>query len=309
MFRALCCALGMLVLAACSEDHGPGADGGTDAGVSLDAGPRDAGGGADAGDAGSCVPMPIVEPSLLPACDFCMGRCVSGDGLDDETRSLLRDCSDTHECVPDEFLATGGNYLPDPCRSIFGVEGRCVSTCIEGLGTDDLLPQDVCDDAYVCAPCYDPIDGTETGACSQGCDEGPVEPPFVLSECCDGSGTCVPAEAIDEEDRGYVEECTDADGLCVPDVFLDDPGYTPPSCTTDAIQAEYGTEYADGGCVPACLAGVSDFASFLEQNDCEAGSLCVPCTSPIDDTPTGACPGGSPPSDGGVVADAGTDAG
>ncbi len=284
-----------LALLGCSTDPGAPRDGGRRVDSSFDA----ARPSMDAGDAG-CVPVFVVEPTLLPECPFCMGgRCVPGDSLPMESRARLADCSPTHECLPDEFLLTSGNFTPPTCRSNFGVEGRCLSTCLPSvMAIADTVPQDSCEATHRCVPCYDPRTGADTSACSQGCDRGPVEPPRVIAPCCDGLGYCVPPELVPESSRDVFAECAEGGELCVPIVLATMPEWTPPACSS----ATYGA----GACLHRCFAAVEPYRAFLMRETCDDEFLCVPCTDPTSGMPTGACAPMS--ADGGVRDAAASDA-
>ena len=74
--------------------------------------------------------------------------------------------------MPDTLIETGGNFILPTCTSVFGAEGRCLSTCVPQLAdTADSLPQDICDENERCTPCFDPLqDGAPpTGACELSC--------------------------------------------------------------------------------------------------------------------------------------------
>ena len=131
------------------------------------------------------------------------------------------------KCVPDEFIAAGGNYIPPTCQSVAGAEGRCLSTALPQVAAQaQLLPQSTCAADHLCAPCYDPLTGDDTGACRLSCDPGPAAGPSKLPTCCSGRGTCVPAAAAgDKVGQLGQDSCPDpTDGgdapVCAPDVFL-----------------------------------------------------------------------------------------
>lgn len=240
----------------------------------------------DAGD--ECVAEVIVPPSLLPECPDCTGaRCVAGDELTTEQREGLRACSSSHVCMPDEYLLTGGNFTPITCEAAFGAEGRCLSACLPGVfETRDALARAGCPDTHRCVPCFDPFDGSDTGACEVGCDTGPTSPPTVLPSCCDDLAVCIPTDDVPPAGRPYFESCET--GLCVPRPIAGNVGYVAPSCTVEALR-DRGEEQSRGICAHTCQAGLDDVRELLAQDDCEDEFLCVPCYDPADGSWTGAC--------------------
>src|SRR5687767_13375438 len=146
------------------EEEAPRTDGGADAGAIADAAVRT--------DAGLCTPELVYAPDLLPECPDCAGaRCVEETYFTSAEQGELRDCTDSHECVPDEYLLTGGDYVPVSCRAAFGAEGRCLSQCLAAIyPARDALPQGDCPDTHRCVACFDPITGADNGACTVGCD-------------------------------------------------------------------------------------------------------------------------------------------
>jgi hypothetical protein len=271
----------------CSDDDGTHAD-------------HDTGGGqpdAAAQTQEECVPATntSIDPSFLQECPESVcetgGRCVPSEFLPPGSTDLLAACDATSTCVPDKFVEAGGEVEPEHCRSVGGGEGRCISKCVPQVADEaDMLPQDVCEDDELCAPCYDPRTGVETGACTLACD-APEEPAFVFPSCCEGIGTCVPASSVPDD---FVEQlpedtCEDEGFLCAPDKFVADLSYSPPSCTPE-LAGELEIDLDDEGvCLAACVAvHANALATALAQSSCDAGEVCVPCHDP-DGEDTGAC--------------------
>ncbi len=262
---------------------------GSDAGP--DAGPDASGNSPDAGIV--CEPGPLaIDPNVLPACNLCSGtlaRCVPGSLLPEGSDVFLADCPDTpgSKCVPDHFVETGGSFLLETCTSVQGAEGRCLPDCIPDVAAQaSFLPQDICDAGWLCAPCYDPTTGEDTGACRQGCDPGPNEPPITFDRCCGDRGACVPTALVpaSQIDQLGVDTCTDPGTLCAPD-DLTVSTYIPPSCV-----ALGGTQ--EGRCLPDCLPSIAAQASLLDRgvgDVCVVGDLCAPCYDPTTGADTGAC--------------------
>jgi len=204
--------------------------------------------------------------------------------------ALLAKCDDaTKVCVPDVFLRTGGKFTPKSCASLNGAEGRCLSIVIPQVKDQaDRLPQDTCAATEKCTPCFDPLDGTATGACTQSCDPGPQEAPKPFAACCGARAHCVPVSSVPDaqEDNLSEQECATAQpgSLCVPDEVINNGPF--PAC---AGSAPFIGNYT-GVCLSTCL----DFGlqgAFLGQGNCASADFkCAPCT--LNGMPTGApgCP-------------------
>jgi hypothetical protein len=263
--------------------------------ISYECGDEDPFGGSDEdpdqGGGGAACPHvgpPVVEPSTLPACTTCGGaHCLPNSLVPAEFAAQLGACDAASKCVPDEFIASGGNFIPATCASVAGAEGRCLSKCLPDVQAQaNLLPQSTCTADQLCAPCFNPLDGTPTGACELSCDPGPAGGPQALPSCCGGAGTCVPPEAAgDQADRLGVDECPE-ELLCAPNVFIEGT-FVPATCETGFIQVLFGEEFAEGRCLPECLPDVDNF--LIGQDDCEDGYKCAPCLDPLTGDPTGAC--------------------
>lgn len=251
-------------------------------------------GGGDGGDdpATAACPHegpPVIDPSTLPACAP-GAHCLPDALVPAEMAERLARCPDNQSmCVPDELIAAGGNFIPPTCESVAGAEGRCLSTALPEVSEQAaLLPQSTCTADHLCVPCFSPLDSTETGACRLSCDPGPSEGPTQLPACCDGRGTCVPAEAAGENaDRLGEDTCAEDQGLlCAPNVFLSGD-FAPATCETGFIQVLFGEDYAEGRCLPECLPDVDNF--LIGQDGCEEGFKCAPCLNPLTGEPSGAC--------------------
>ena len=124
--------------------------------------------------------------------------------------------------------------------------------------------------------------------------------------CCDGLGVCLEL-AADAGAGVAVGDCRPSEGLrCVPQAVLeedagvgdagaDDAGSDPDAggpllpvtCHMKLSGAAEDDPGLEGRCVPECLArGTS---ASLEQGECDAGSICVPCYSAITGDSTGVC--------------------
>lgn len=237
---------------------------------------------------------PVIDPTILPACSVgahCLDRTLIMAAAPDVV-SQLQPCTDTTKlCVPDEFLETGGAFVPPTCSSVNGAEGRCMSLALPAIEDQQaMLPQSTCDTSHRCAPCYNPIDGAETGACGLACDEGPTQPPRPFAPCCDARARCVPRELVDAQQAENLDErdCEDIENdayYCVPDELL--LGQTPPTCSASSWLIGSYT----GVCLSDCLDfGIQGIA--LAGGTCADGFKCAPCIDPTSGNPTGApgCP-------------------
>jgi hypothetical protein len=245
----------------------------------------------------------VIDPALLPACTPACGgaHCLPAAYVPDDVRGLLRACPGGY-CAPDELIESGGFGVPEPCRSVAGVEGRCLSQCLPDVEAQPLLPRDRCAADEKCVPCYDPLSGNpplSTDACEIACDvpvedksksvitcpwTGPpvIDPALLGAECCAGSH-CLPNEYVSEDVFDLLAPCNGGHGRCTPDAFIRTAGQTiPPSCTAFA-----GTP-APGRCLSRCLPIVQSEPS-LERSSCTEQERCAPCHDPFTGAATGAC--------------------
>lgn len=224
-------------------------------------------------------------------------------------------CEDGGRCVPDLFAGYMLTKLPKTCRSLRGpdgeqVEGRCMSKCLKQVhDMQDMLPKTSngeCDDATeLCAPCFDPRDGSPLPTCTLGhlpeggtCDQ-PKEPPVQWDKCCNGGGTCLPEEVIPPEKATALgqQECP-ATYKCTPQIAVDDPDWSPRECRTDG--GPLGITFSkEGRCVPLCAIDTTGIAGALKSlalnrgvdeggfTKCAEDERCAPCQNLGSDT--GAC--------------------
>jgi hypothetical protein len=136
------------------------------------------------------------------------------------------------------------------------------------------------------AGCQDTTDSTsDDSACA-----GPLGKPLQISQinamtaCCQeemGAAHCLDSASVPSEIQPFVAACTTG-GYCIPDSFLATGAAKPPATCT-----------AFGGpavCLSRCIPQVAMNEGLLRADTCTgADELCVPCTNPVDMTPTGAC--------------------
>lgn len=232
---------------------------------------------------------PVIDASSLTACGV-GAHCVGPALIPAEYAAQLGTCEgSTDLCVPDIFIETGGKFTAATCDSVNNAEGRCLSVVLPAVADQaDLLPQATCETGEKCTPCFDPISGMPTGACSLSCDTGPTEAPTTLQNCCGGAGKCVPRGAVPEDQTDQLDEdsCEDIEEdayYCVPNEILQSGPF--PTCTADSfILGEY-----TGVCLSDCLDfGIQGIA--LAGGTCADDYKCAPCE--LNGEPTGApgCP-------------------
>lgn len=231
------------------------------------------------------------DPSVvgaLPDCTTCTNaKCVPNSLVPEGSADVLGACDENNKCVPVGYAVLNGEFKPKPCRSLLDAEGRCISTCVPQVAAQaDQLPQADCGPDELCAPCFDPIDHSDTGACSQGCDTGPSEPGVFFEDCGMGRGKCVPAELVPPELAMSVPQDTCPTGFgCAPTEKARDQSYKFPPCQA----ALAGLLPAPGACVPAYIVP-PDQAGLITQGPCAPGELCAPCENPLmGNMSTGAC--------------------
>ncbi|MEY4579027.1 MAG: hypothetical protein RL701_3730, partial [Pseudomonadota bacterium] len=229
---------------------------------------------------------PKSPKQLFGACCGSIGACVPTEAVELEDRARLS--ADTCEqadtmCVPRDWIALDRKAVP-LCHGYGGAEGRCLPSCLPDVGRQaGRLSRDVCAPANLCVPCYDPITGEDTGACTIGGGVAPIVR-YTFGGCCGDLGRCVPVETVAAADRSRLDSNNCAGGpdeLCAPSKWISDPPTKPASCRP------YGD--FEGRCLPECLPGVANRLDSLRRDSCEAGERCAPCYDPLTGGDTGAC--------------------
>jgi hypothetical protein len=284
---------------------GGGGAAGMDPYVCDKAPPRDPGGTSKEGDA-----------CCKTSAGFNAGTCVKASSITDPLRRAAygRDTCDAASdlrCEPtDAALADAGTLgVYDKCKATFGgslsLEGRCLPKCfVAGMPAASNLAQETCNAKdLVCAPCYNPIDGTDTGACSQAAGDKPVDPkPATFKKCgavkvgAPDTGICVPDALVTDPvqkmalqqafagDAGIVDLC-DKGQLCAPALKAMDINACFKHCMSIA---------GPGACVPTYLVPAAQRMLLESMPDvCDKTSeMCAPCLNPLSmpaNQPTGAC--------------------
>lgn len=296
----------VLFVAACGADpDGPPLVGGP---------PAD--GGAN-GDHGQCAPkadLKPMDPASLPSCCTTgAAHCVPADNVDRSLSKQLAPCTGGF-CEPDPIIKDP-KFIPATCTSLNGAPGACVSVCVPQVQQYiSILEQGTCAPDERCAPCINPLDNSNTGACDVGkstggaCDPtdggptngdaGPLCPytgppvidPSTFPECspaCGGSH-CVPAALVPPAQQSQLVACPSKNGepgFCAPDSLTKTGGNgLPPACTSVAG--------AEGRCLSTCIPLVASKANLLPKATCGDNERCAPCFDPTatdPNAPTGAC--------------------
>ena len=247
----------------------------------------------DMDDAGVCEPpkqplntagFPKCPMNICPAQD---SVCVAKSLLESlkvpaSTTDRLADCSATEKCVPTSLASQAGKQILPKCVSLNNAEGRCLSPCVPQVAQQaTLLPRSTCTGSDLCAPCFDPRTGEDTGACEQGCDMGPTEPPKPFPSCCSNRGLCVPPSLAADQAANLQRDTCAAGNLCAPKE-LTDPTFKPKTCNS--------LDGAEGRCISTCAGGaVASQKDRLPTAGCGANEVCAPCYDPITGDPTGSC--------------------
>jgi hypothetical protein len=287
-------------------------------GPPLVGGPPDAAAGSNAGDA-SCTSAPAatpnpLDPSTLPSCCTTgAAHCVPKDDVDPSLAPQLAPCTGGY-CEPDPIIENPA-LVPATCKSLNNAPGACVSVCVpQVIQYLSILPQATCAPDERCAPCINPLDNSNTGACDVGKHTGgcgpsdasgggsageggvcpytgpPIIDPTTFPDCtpaCAGSH-CVPAALVPAAQKAQLTACPSsggATGFCAPDSLTASGGNgLPPSCTSVAG--------AEGRCLSVCIPLVASKEVALPQATCAATERCAPCFDPTATDPTaatGAC--------------------
>jgi hypothetical protein len=250
-------------------------------------------GGAPAAPMCPHVGPPVVDPAKFPSCDPSgHAHCMPASLAPANVASQLAACP-TGVCAPDDFIAAGGNFIPKSCHSLASAEGRCLHVAIPKVAKQQsMLPTDVCAPDERCVPCYSPVDGKSTDACTLSCDPGPTQPPVQFADCCNKGpsnateGKCVPESAIPQSLQKNLgaDTCEGKMELCVPTENLN-PDWQPMTCSAFNLLGRY-----NGVCLSICLSlGFQQLG--VSRGSCDGLHQCVPCV--FAGKPTGA-PGCAP---------------
>ena len=251
-------------------------------------------------DTGACnlgSDRPAAPAQPFAACCEAHGRCVPGEALADAVSSADRmrlaadSCSERDAlCVPQAWLdaaSSGARVRPVACRAPGDLEGRCLPSCLPELAEQrDGLEQRSCAAHELCVPCFNPLNGGETGACNLDGDRA-SEPAQTFAACCgsgaEALGKCVPRRLLGDApaERLGPDSCGGSGELCVPAAWLEDPEAKPEACRA------FGE--LEGRCLPACLPELAAQRDALRRGSCQPQELCVPCYDPLTGADSGSC--------------------
>ncbi len=241
------------------------------------------GGAGDASTAISCpytgTPLPTSSFAACGAGAVCAPTAL----VPTASQADFATCT-TGLCVPTKVLAAYGNYLPTTCTSLQGAEGRCLNQVLPSVAPQvSELPHDVCDSDESCVPCFNPLDGTSTGACNTVSCDAPKDPPTLFTSCCySGSqpaGKCVPPAAAGSAASSLSADVCSGGDVCAPTENLE-PGFAPQPCEDDDYDVFFGYT---GFCVSNCIANTNG----LGRGGCDGAHYCAPCNDPFSGDPTG----------------------
>lgn len=239
--------------------------------------------GADTGACRLHGDAPAREPRVFAQCCGGVGACVPAELVpaSDAQRLSRAECGDAASlCVPRAFLDEA--HVPASCRSLADAEGRCLPACLLGSYGEVPLPQGSCADGELCAPCYNPVDGSETGACALRGDR-PREPAVRLdTSCCGTSGRCIPEALAGASGSALpADRCESELGqgwVCAPKSVVEDPSRRQNPFAS--CKMNFGLFKAGRGkCVPQCMIDAKGWVKrLMQRSSCASGELCVLCS-------------------------------
>lgn len=242
-----------------------------------------------------------------------VAHCIAEGEVPAKAQSAMNKCPSGGLCVPDSLAAGKATVA---CKGALG-DGVCLSECVKKVSDNkDLLDRANCAEGELCAPCIDPRDGKESGACKiseylkeAGIGGGAAAPkktcvkkastkeatpakegekttpaPEGASACCSGKGKCLPKTVVPEDNHENLEakECAE-EKLCVPIENIDRANFKPTPCTGEAVTGEY-----EGVCLSNCLVFSFVEKTVSDQGSCDKDHRCMPCKMPLVGTATGA---------------------
>jgi hypothetical protein len=216
-----------------------------------------------------CDPGPTTPPALYPHCCSDRGLCVPPSVSGAPSLDLKPDtCALGDVCAPLEL--TQASFKPKMCDSVGGSEGRCLSKCVGGaLGELQarVVTIGCAKKTEFCAPCFNPLTGEETGACSLHGDM-PRRARVLFPHCCgEDLGVCVPPEFVGLQSLALDQAGCELGQLCAP------IGAAPDAATKFPVCNAIG----GGVCLPSCFIN-SSVSSLLMQDSCGPMQLCTPCS-------------------------------
>ena len=291
-------------------------------GSTSDSGARGTGGGSNVDYVCSSRPPRDPGGTGAPGTSCCggLGTCRSPGDVAPKTSLGHDTCVATALCAPAPGTARAKCVSHAGTGDAAGLEGRCVDRCFL-LGNPLAItfdgggpPEVACISDEICAPCFNPTDGSSTGVCNEGSDlpSQPAPEPYAPCPADNdagnpiGGGLCVPESALarlrDPHNPAYdpaidasfkQDSCASGD-KCVPARKALDPGFCAAHCTTSPTMQSIGAAYMAGACTPAFVmfdvAGTAGVTILTGGIGCPAEELCSPCQDPLNPgLPSGAC--------------------
>ncbi len=227
-------------------------------------------------------PKAIIDPTVFEECEV-GGRCVEKNIVESTSPGAtdrLPACSQVADgvCVPEDALRYAGAYTPTSCSigGPSGLEGRCLPSFVipeESFDRIANLPKDpICGAEELCAPCFDPLTGEDTGACSVSKCDAPVDTTPGFDTCLEGRGQCVSPSIIlamnpeQSTDNLRQRDC-DSEAVCVPNRLLAQP---------TVYQECTATFSGRGTCLDVDVLEVP-LSGLFAQAECPMEEKCVPC--------------------------------
>ncbi len=250
-------------------------------------------------DSGSCSlgggdePQQDKSEYVFPECCGGNSVCAPLEAIadDDEHRFNKETCSDDNElCVPKNIALDPLGYGADQihCESWGGGEGRCLSECLNDvievaatLKPDSDGYEDGCESGSLCAPCYDPVTGDLTDACTEAGD-APTESPYQFQKCCPQDeitrGTCIPSALVPPGDRSRLEDDNAADEVCDVEGQLDEDFLCVPTELAIDPDLELPSDCSSIGaglCMANCFSTLNP--GILHGDCADPNDDCLPC--------------------------------
>jgi hypothetical protein len=250
-----------------------------------------------------CLPQnqsSLADPNLFVPCAE-NARCIPESFIalfdpDQVERFSVCPNDATGRCVPDSIVRQGLRYVPPTCLAYGTIEGRCLAAVLpEVESVKNILEPSTCAGGELCSPCYHPITGEDTGACSiTSCDPGPASGQQGFASCGQDRGRCIPGMLIPTEHAGKLMpvDCQMPTDRCVSNRILQNGPYETCSGVIGGFVTYSGT------CLNRELLNLEylgvGIGSVLAQATCRAPDVCVPCYNFGTPTHAPGCPGVSP---------------
>ena len=114
----------------------------------------------------------LAEPAMEVLADCCEGeaKCVPAAMVDPSLHARLSKCKAGGLCAPRDVVIEvnlEGFTAAESCTAQGGSEGACLSPCFPDVAAfANFMHQGTCDEGLLCAPCINPLDNKDSGACA-----------------------------------------------------------------------------------------------------------------------------------------------